>query len=378
MTVVSSRRKERMRPSHHAPYALGGTRATKGGTKGRDLFGLQAATRLHEAGIAGNQPYDGESRAPGEITHVDLRRRQHPIRFPPRISLIVAYLAHALEDVEDPDPRCRGGSRGLPTAPPVLYVALSPRRQRILSGRLRFHPVSLVACSIGSIIRSQRDRRPCGDLLAAPGRDRPPSAVAPAGSGWGFAASWKDPPLLQLAICRSTLSASFSLVRPLALWYTDKIEGESTLQLGAPRVLHEMLLRVFSFARSLIEVTSPTTRRHCASTSTPASTSPASSLPSTMRHGYMGGAPSSWPLLPLVDPRRLVFTFTDRDASIDFVPSIPTCVIHSAPVTSVFVLRFLSMEGYRSQVPSVVSFAIASSPPSTTSSTFVFDYVTSE
>ena len=34
---VLSRRKERMRPSHHAPYALGDTRATMGGTKGRDL-----------------------------------------------------------------------------------------------------------------------------------------------------------------------------------------------------------------------------------------------------------------------------------------------------------------------------------------------------
>ncbi|KAF0900275.1 hypothetical protein E2562_030043 [Oryza meyeriana var. granulata] len=35
--LVLSRRKERMRPSHHAPYALGDTRATMGGTKGRDL-----------------------------------------------------------------------------------------------------------------------------------------------------------------------------------------------------------------------------------------------------------------------------------------------------------------------------------------------------
>jgi hypothetical protein len=26
-----------MRPSHHAPYALGDTRATMGGTKGHDL-----------------------------------------------------------------------------------------------------------------------------------------------------------------------------------------------------------------------------------------------------------------------------------------------------------------------------------------------------
>jgi hypothetical protein len=35
--TLLSQRKERMRPSHHAPYALGDTRATMGGTKSHDL-----------------------------------------------------------------------------------------------------------------------------------------------------------------------------------------------------------------------------------------------------------------------------------------------------------------------------------------------------
>ncbi|KAH0707196.1 hypothetical protein KY289_012272 [Solanum tuberosum] len=48
-----SRRKVRMTSSHHAPYALGDTRATMAGTKGRDP--ARAATRLHEAGIASNR-----------------------------------------------------------------------------------------------------------------------------------------------------------------------------------------------------------------------------------------------------------------------------------------------------------------------------------
>uniref|UniRef100_A0A6N2L1K4 Uncharacterized protein ycf68 n=1 Tax=Salix viminalis TaxID=40686 RepID=A0A6N2L1K4_SALVM len=42
-----------MTSSHHAPYALGDTRATMAGTKGRDP--ARAATRLHEAGIASNR-----------------------------------------------------------------------------------------------------------------------------------------------------------------------------------------------------------------------------------------------------------------------------------------------------------------------------------
>ncbi|KAI3507794.1 hypothetical protein L1887_22789 [Cichorium endivia] len=74
MAVVSScrKRKVRMTPSHHAPYALGDTRATMAGTKGsrsregeltpktRPQFGLQAATRLHEAGIAAQSGAKGK------------------------------------------------------------------------------------------------------------------------------------------------------------------------------------------------------------------------------------------------------------------------------------------------------------------------------
>ena len=56
-----------MTSSQHAPYVLGYTRATMAGTKRCDLarasqpqktrsqFGLQAATRLHEVGIASNR-----------------------------------------------------------------------------------------------------------------------------------------------------------------------------------------------------------------------------------------------------------------------------------------------------------------------------------
>ena len=56
-----------MTSSQHAPYALGYTRATMAGTKSchlakgqrisktRSQFGLQAATRLHEGGIASNR-----------------------------------------------------------------------------------------------------------------------------------------------------------------------------------------------------------------------------------------------------------------------------------------------------------------------------------
>ncbi|KAI3482722.1 hypothetical protein L1887_54571 [Cichorium endivia] len=64
---VISRRKVRMTSSHHAPLCPGDTRATMAGDKGsrsregeltpktRPQFGLQAATRLHEAGIASNR-----------------------------------------------------------------------------------------------------------------------------------------------------------------------------------------------------------------------------------------------------------------------------------------------------------------------------------
>ncbi len=55
-----------MTSSQHAPYTLGYTRATMGETmrcdsakianlETRSKFGLQAATRLHEVGIASNR-----------------------------------------------------------------------------------------------------------------------------------------------------------------------------------------------------------------------------------------------------------------------------------------------------------------------------------
>ena len=63
-----------MTSSHHAPYVLGYTRTTMVGNRGkrsreaeqtpetRSQFGLQAATRLHEVGIASNRrsAYCGE------------------------------------------------------------------------------------------------------------------------------------------------------------------------------------------------------------------------------------------------------------------------------------------------------------------------------
>jgi hypothetical protein len=71
-----------MTSSQHAPYALGDTRTTMVGTKGSDpareseshqtqpQFRLQAATRLHEVGIASNRrsAYCGEF-VPGPCTH---------------------------------------------------------------------------------------------------------------------------------------------------------------------------------------------------------------------------------------------------------------------------------------------------------------------
>ena len=56
-----------MTSNQHGPYALGDTRATMAGTMGsqpargsqshqsRSKFGLEAATRLHEVGIASNR-----------------------------------------------------------------------------------------------------------------------------------------------------------------------------------------------------------------------------------------------------------------------------------------------------------------------------------
>jgi hypothetical protein len=71
-----------MTSSQHAPYVLGYTRTTMVGTKGSELarvsesqqtlpqFRLQAATRLHEGGIASNRrsEYCGEF-VPGPCTH---------------------------------------------------------------------------------------------------------------------------------------------------------------------------------------------------------------------------------------------------------------------------------------------------------------------
>ena len=71
-----------MTSSQHAPYALGYTRATMAGTTGseaarrsephqsRSQFGLQAATRLHEGGVASNRwsAHSGEY-VPGPCTH---------------------------------------------------------------------------------------------------------------------------------------------------------------------------------------------------------------------------------------------------------------------------------------------------------------------
>ena len=70
-----------MTSNHHAPYVLGYTRATMAGTrearprggaklKSRSQFGLQAATRLHEVGVASNRGSEccGEC-VPGSCTH---------------------------------------------------------------------------------------------------------------------------------------------------------------------------------------------------------------------------------------------------------------------------------------------------------------------
>ena len=71
-----------MTSSHHAPYVLGYTRTTMGfnrekqdreverNSKTSSQFGLQAATRLHEVGIASNRrsAYCGEY-VPGPCTH---------------------------------------------------------------------------------------------------------------------------------------------------------------------------------------------------------------------------------------------------------------------------------------------------------------------
>ena len=71
-----------MTSSQHGPYVLGDTHATMVGTTGsqpvrgsgsqqsRSQFGLQAATRLHEVGVASNRgsAHHGEY-VPGSCTH---------------------------------------------------------------------------------------------------------------------------------------------------------------------------------------------------------------------------------------------------------------------------------------------------------------------
>ncbi len=71
-----------MTSSQHGPYVLGDTHATMAATKGsqpargsqsqqrRSQFGLQAATRLHEVGVASNREsaHHGEY-VPGSCTH---------------------------------------------------------------------------------------------------------------------------------------------------------------------------------------------------------------------------------------------------------------------------------------------------------------------
>ena len=79
-----------MTSSHHAPYGLGYTRTTMALNRGKrrsdpeqtpkteSQFGLQAATRLHEAGIASNRrsAYCGEY-VPGPCTHRPSHHESH-------------------------------------------------------------------------------------------------------------------------------------------------------------------------------------------------------------------------------------------------------------------------------------------------------------
>ena len=85
-----------MTSSQHGPYVLGYTHATMAGTMGsegatrseshqsRPQFGLQAATRLHEVGVASNRrsAHCGEY-VPGPCTHRpsrhESRRRLKPV-----------------------------------------------------------------------------------------------------------------------------------------------------------------------------------------------------------------------------------------------------------------------------------------------------------
>ena len=88
-----------MTSSQHGPYVLGYTHATMAGTTGlrsreaeripesRSQFELQAATRLHEAGVASNRwsAHSGEY-VPGACTHRpsshESRQYPKPVRQP--------------------------------------------------------------------------------------------------------------------------------------------------------------------------------------------------------------------------------------------------------------------------------------------------------
>lgn len=82
-----------MTSNHHGLYVLGHTRATMAGTTGvqsreaelipksRSQFGLQAATRLHEVGIASNRGSERRGEyVPGPCTHRPSHHEswQHP------------------------------------------------------------------------------------------------------------------------------------------------------------------------------------------------------------------------------------------------------------------------------------------------------------
>ena len=92
-TAAVRRMKAGMTSSHHALYALGYTRTTMAGDKGkrrsdpeqipqsRSQFGLEAATRLHEVGIASNRrSADCGEYVPGPCTHRPSHHesQQHP------------------------------------------------------------------------------------------------------------------------------------------------------------------------------------------------------------------------------------------------------------------------------------------------------------
>ena len=95
-----------MTSSQHGPYVWGDTHATMAGAEGsepargsqsqqsRSQFGLQAATRLHEGGVASNRrsAYGGEY-VPGPCTH----RPSHHGSWPRPKSLLQPF---AEEDAE--------------------------------------------------------------------------------------------------------------------------------------------------------------------------------------------------------------------------------------------------------------------------------------